>query len=190
VSEARILIVPGLHGSGPGHWQSVWESRIPGCSRVMQGDWDTPSLEPWIESLHRSVARCAVPPLLVAHSLGCVVVAHFARRFALEIRAALLVAPCDVETPLAAAANVGGFGPVPTEQLPFPSFLVASTGDPWLGLERARDLSRAWRSGLVVIEGAGHINVESGFGPWPQGELLLERLVEVSGSTAPAARSA
>jgi predicted alpha/beta hydrolase family esterase len=186
----RVLVVPGLHGSGPGHWQTLLESRIPGCRRVVQADWDAPSLDAWVEALHRAVSRCSAPSVLVAHSLGCAAVVHLARRFALPIRAALLVAPADVEAPVALPASVRSFCPLPTERLPFASLLVASTDDPYLKLGRARDLARVWGSGLVVLEGAGHINVDSGHGPWPQAELLLERLIELSEPARPTARTA
>jgi uncharacterized protein len=190
LGEPQILIVPGLHGSGPGHWQNLWEAQLPGARRVMQGDREAPDLAVWVESLHRHVSRCSEPPVLVAHSLGCAAVAHFARRFASRVRAALLVAPCDVEARLPLPEGVRSFSPLPLDRLPFPSLLVASSDDPYLRLERARDLAQAWASGLVVLDGAGHINIDSGFGRWPQGELLLERLIEISEPASLAARFA
>ena len=41
---------------------------------------------------------------------------------------------------------------------------------------RARDLARAWGSDLVDMGLAGHINVASGFGPWPYGKELRDDL--------------
>ena len=54
--------------------------------------------------------------------------------------------------------------------------VVASTDDRYVGLDRAREYATAWDSELIVLENAGHINVASGFGPWPEGLELIERL--------------
>jgi uncharacterized protein len=61
-------------------------------------------------------------------------------------------------------------------RLPFRSVLVASDNDPYLGLERARELARGWGSRLEVVRGAGHPNTASGNGPWPEGKRLLADL--------------
>jgi predicted alpha/beta hydrolase family esterase len=65
---------------------------------------------------------------------------------------------------------------VPLWPLPFPSVLVASENDSHLEWERAQWFARHWGSRLVNLGRAGHINVESGFGPWPEGEALLREL--------------
>lgn len=50
--------------------------------------------------------------------------------------------------------------------------------DEWAAvLDRLEDLAANWGSELVNIGPAGHINAEAGFGPWPQGERLLARLL-------------
>jgi hypothetical protein len=72
---------------------------------------------------------------------------------------------------------VGAFAPIPTEPLPFPSILVASTTDPYLDLVRAQSLASAWESFLHVVERGGHLNVDSGHGSWLDGELLLGELL-------------
>jgi predicted alpha/beta hydrolase family esterase len=98
MSTPPILIVPGLHGSGPGHWQSRWEAADSSCSRVMQRDWDRPDLAEWLDTLQRCIASCASPPVLVAHSLACALVAHWVGKFGQGASAALLVCPSDVES--------------------------------------------------------------------------------------------
>ena len=50
-SDARalsIVIIPGLGGSGPQHWQTLWCGRLAGCVRVVQRDWDRPDRELWL----------------------------------------------------------------------------------------------------------------------------------------------
>lgn len=114
--------------------------------------------------------------MLVAHSLGCLTAAIWAgTRPSTEIRGALLVAPSDVDRPDCPDA-IRNFRPVPTRALPFESVLVASSSDPYLSLERSRELARAWRSRWVGVGAAGHVNADAGFGPWPQGLALVEEL--------------
>lgn len=182
MSQPAVLIVPGLHGSGSRHWQSEWERRDPRRRRVLQQSWDEPWRAAWTEALDRQLAACQEPAVLVAHSLGCAAVVHLPPHAAARVRAALLVAPCDVDFAQPLLPSVRDFAPLPLERLPFPSLVVASTNDPYLELRRARRLAANWGSKLVVLPDAGHINVESGFGPWPEGELLLETLIERSSS--------
>lgn len=178
VPGAPVLILPGYADSGPDHWQSHWERADPACRRVVQDDWLEPRRDDWLATLERYVAGCATPPVLVAHSLGCALVAHWGGEHArAAAKGALLVAPADVDSPLRTPGEVRGFGPIPLARLPFPSIVVASTDDPFVSPERASAFAAAWGSRLVILAGAGHINADAGFGPWPEGRRLLAELV-------------
>jgi predicted alpha/beta hydrolase family esterase len=177
VARAPILILPGYADSGPDHWQSHWEREDPECRRVVQDDWLLPRREDWLAALDRHVAECAAAPVLVAHSLACSLVAHWAGRPRSAAKGALLVAPADVDSPLRTPEEVRSFSPIPLARLPFPSIVVASTDDPFASLERAAAFAAAWGSRLVTLEGAGHINADAGFGPWPEGRRLLAELL-------------
>src|SRR5262245_55598951 len=96
ISARPILIVPGYRNSGPGHWQTRFEARFPSAQRVEMPCFERPTREAWVGALDRAIAACAQPPVLVAHSLGCIAVAHRAQKATREVRGALLVAPCDV----------------------------------------------------------------------------------------------
>jgi len=175
VSDAPVLILPGYGDSGPEHWQSLWEAADPGLQRVVQRDWLMPTLAEWLATLERAVAASAAPPVLVAHSLACSLVAHFAARGG-RAAGALLVAPADVDSPLHTPDEVRSFSPLPLESLSFPSIVVASTDDPFVARPRAEAFARAWGSRLVVLRDAAHINADAGFGPWPEGRRLLDEL--------------
>jgi predicted alpha/beta hydrolase family esterase len=114
--------------------------------------------------------------VLVAHSLGCVTVAHWATDHRHEVAGALLVAPPDVEHDWAAEV-VRDFAPIPLAPLPFASIVVASTDDPYADIGRAESWACAWGSRFVSLGPAGHINADSGFGPWPEGLALLDELI-------------
>ena len=177
VSPTPILILPGYADSGPDHWQSHWERADPACRRVVQDDWLEPRRDDWLATLERYVAGCAAPPVLVAHSLACALVAHWASGRPSAARGALLVAPADVDTPLRTPEEVRSFSPIPLVRLPFRSIVVASADDPFASLERATAFAAAWGSRLVTLERAGHINADAGFGPWPEGRRLLAELL-------------
>jgi predicted alpha/beta hydrolase family esterase len=172
------LIVPGLGGSGPEHWQTRWEACLPAAARVVQSDWDRPDLDDWTEALLRAVADARAPVVVVAHSLGCAVVAHAAARApGIPVRAALLVAPADVESPVHTPAETRGFAPLPRAPLPFPATVLASRDDPYVTLERARSFARDWGAQFVDLGRCGHINAASGLGDWPEGRRHLAALL-------------
>jgi hypothetical protein len=171
-----VLIVPGWGDSGPKHWQSLWEQANPGVRRVVQRDWQYPVRVEWVETLTREIRAAGRPAVVVAHSLGCIAVAHCASTGALPIRSALLVAPPDVEHP-DFPPLIEGFAPIPRARLAFPSIVVASRNDPFTDFERARGLADAWGSRFVDAGHSGHLNADAGFGPWPLGETLLAELL-------------
>jgi len=171
-----VLTLPGYADSGLDHWQSHWERADPACRRVVQDDWLQPRLDVWLAALDRHVRACATPPVFAAHSLACALVAHWASRAASPLRGALLVAPADVDSPAHTPDEVRSFSPVPLVPLPFPSIVVASADDVFVSPERAAAFARAWGSRLVMLPGAGHINADAGFGPWPEGRRLLAEL--------------
>jgi predicted alpha/beta hydrolase family esterase len=173
----RILILPGLYNSGPEHWQSRWEAGNPDFVRVEQRDWDRPDRREWVETLDRAVAAAGSPVVLVAHSLACCLVAHWAAADRGAVRGALLVAPSDVEAPDFPAGPTG-FAPMPTARLPFPSLVVASTDDPYLTVARAEHFAEGWGSRLELVGALGHINSASGLGNWPEGLALLRPFLE------------
>jgi predicted alpha/beta hydrolase family esterase len=178
MSEPRILLLPGLHNSGPNHWQSCWEDELPNCRRVEQRDWHAPRLGDWLETLMRSVEATPGPFIVAAHSLGCALVAHFAHvaRGRLPL-AALLVAPADVDKLAPQSARIEGFAPMPLAPLPFPTLVVTSNNDPYVDVRRARAFARAWDAAFVDIGPCGHINAESGHGRWDEGRVLLGELI-------------
>ncbi|MCB1926693.1 MAG: alpha/beta hydrolase [Rhodocyclaceae bacterium] len=173
------LLVPGLGGSGPGHWQSRWQAVIPDLQWLAQRDWDAPSRDEWLEALSSTLAANDKPMLLIAHSLGCALVAHWAAGAGscTGVAAALLVAPADVDSPTRTPAEVRSFAPMPMAPLPFPAVVVASRDDPYVGFDRARQFAGAWGCRLVDAGPVGHINADSGLDDWPTGQAILAGLI-------------
>jgi predicted alpha/beta hydrolase family esterase len=177
----RTLILPGLHDSDPGHWQSRWEARDETLLRVVQDDWETPHCADWIARLDQALALTGPDAVLVAHSAGCALVAHWAvGEVSRRIRGALLVAPSDPEAS-SFPSGPTGFAPIPLLRFRFRSIVVASSNDPYVTLSRAQTFAMAWGSEFVMIGDAGHINSGSGLGDWPEGLALLRSLRETRG---------
>jgi len=179
MSGPPVLLIPGLWNSGPDHWQSHWERAHPRCQRLQQRDWETPRCAEWVSALEQAVAALGPATVLVAHSLGCATVAHWARHTRQRVRGALLVAPSDVEA-RAYPPGTEGFAPMPLERLPFPAIVVVSENDEYVAPTRARQFAAAWGGEPVSVGRAGHINSASRLGPWPEGWALVQRLVEDS----------
>mgnify|MGYP001160669326 CR=1 FL=1 len=180
-----ILVLPGWKDSGPDHWQSHWERDLPGLRRVQQDNWHEPVAADWVGNLNEAIVTAPVRVSLVAHSLGCIVQAHWAivhRRDCPRIAGALLVAPADpVYEGL--TGHIRGFLPMPVLSLPYPSLVIASDNDPTCDIERAYFLGQTWGSRQIVLKNAGHINVDSGFGPWPEGlRHLSDLIIEANGT--------
>lgn len=185
VAAPTILTVPGLGGSGPTHWQTLWEHGRDDTVRVELGMWNTPHRNSWVTKLDQAIRAARAPVVLVAHSLGCVAVAWWAQLsgqpYGWPVAGALLVAPADVDR-VDAPPVLRGFAPAPAAPLPFPSLLVASSDDPWIDQGRARALAGQWGSHFVDAGPVGHINAASGIGDWAEGAALLTRLVDAGGA--------
>jgi hypothetical protein len=176
LAEANVLVIPGWNGSGAGHWQTHWEFEYPNFRRVEQRNWTRPSRTEWIEQIDEEVDSDDSPVILVAHSLGCLAVAHWAVWAGAKLNCvagAFLVAPPWVTESEQCPRELHGFLPMPVRPLPFPSLFVASENDAYLPMELATRLASAWGSQFINIGRQGHINIASGHGPWPQGERLL-----------------
>jgi len=178
MASSNVLILPGWQDSGPGHWQTLWEQHH-GYVRVEQHDWMRPLRGDWLARLEETILSRDEPVVLVAHSLGCILAAAWAAHSGNKhrVKAALLVAPGDVERP-EIREQLRSWCPIELTALPFPSALIASRNDPYCEFERARQFAQAWGSQLIDYGDCGHINAESGLASWPQGHVLLQDLLK------------
>jgi predicted alpha/beta hydrolase family esterase len=171
LSDFRILLVPGLHNSGPGHWQTRWEEHYPAFERVEQWNWDRPQLDAWSAQVGHMLRRSRRPTLLVAHSFGCLASVHRAAIGIPNLAGALLVAPADPR-------KFGVEHALPAKPLAIPTVVIGSEDDPWMPAERAREWAGRWGSEFVNAGRLGHINADSGLGDWPFGFAQLARLAQ------------
>jgi predicted alpha/beta hydrolase family esterase len=176
-TSTGVLLLPGWQNSGPDHWQTRWE-QLHGDQRVVQDDWFWPRRGDWMARLEEVLLERDRPSVLVAHSLGCHLVAAWAAHSTSTARvaAALLVAPPDTErndTP----PQLFNWRPMVRERLPFPSTVVASGNDGYCSLAQATALAADWGSTFWMLGEAGHINGDSALGDWHEGRRALEALL-------------
>lgn len=172
----RTLLLPGWLNSDPDHWQSHWE-RQHGDVRVEQDDWEWPRRGDWMARLDETLLADPTPSLLVAHSLGCQLVAAWAAhsRHTAQVRGALLVAPPDTERD-DMPPQLHSWRPIVRQRLPFPAIVVLSTDDPYCAASRAAEMAADWGARMLSLGPRGHINASSGLGDWPEGRALLDTL--------------
>ncbi|MDO6385422.1 alpha/beta hydrolase [Uliginosibacterium sp. 31-12] len=166
---SKILIVPGLHGSSPEHWQSWLETKLPGTQRIEQDDWATPHLPRWAGAIRHELDRAKGHVWIIAHSYGCLATALATTGYQNKVAGIMFVAPADPDK-----FDVASY--LAHEKLAFPSVVVASSNDPWMRLTKAAYWADLWGARLINLGNAGHINVDSGFGAWQEGLDIFEQL--------------
>jgi predicted alpha/beta hydrolase family esterase len=173
LSTYRVLIVPGLHNSGPDHWQSRWEKLYPDAERVEQDDWTQPDLSRWSQRLNESLSRSDEPTVVIAHSFGCLATLYAARSGRHNLTCALLVAPADPD-------KFGVADKLTNARLFCPSIVIGSSNDPWMASDRAAYWADSWGSGFLNGGALGHINAESNLGNWKLGLQQLRLLTRLA----------
>jgi predicted alpha/beta hydrolase family esterase len=168
-----LLILPGRNNSGSQHWQTLWQERMTDAVRLQPASWTDPDLSDWISALDRAIETCSTPPILVAHSMGCLLSVCWTHRHRpdLSIAGAFLVAPPNFKRD---GFRSPSFTQIPESPLPYPALVIASTNDPYCPIEVAAALAKSWEAGFISVGARGHISTEPGNGDWEEGWHLLE----------------
>lgn len=184
--EYTKLIVPGLHSSGSDHWQTWLEIQLIDAQRVNQTDWDVPHITSWADNVSHAIQSSKKRVIIIAHSFGVIASLVAASRTPELVAGALLVAPADPSRFTISGERInqdseelqtGLYDLMPKSYPGFPTILAASTNDYSMPFKRTAWWAKTWRSKLVSIGDAGHINPASGYGAWPQGLLLYKDLI-------------
>lgn len=174
----NVIISPGFGDSSPDHWQTWLHENLPNSIRVQQINWLSPQRDEWIDGVQRAVESVSGPIVFVGHSCGAVAITQWAERYDhSRVLGAILVAPADVDDEYA-MNEIKVQRPLMLSKLPFPSVVVCSDNDIHIGVDRAHYMAGCWGSKKVhVLNEAGHINADTGYGAWPQ---MLEWIEELS----------
>ena len=174
-----MLVIPGLRNSGHAHWQSWLQGQYRGAARVHQADWARPDLQAWSRQIACTIesAPASTTWVAVAHSFGCLALASYLKDLNPTlsssgggIRSALLVAPADpVKFSVEDVLSTPGLG--------LPATVIGSEDDPWMPLANARHWADQWGARFLNLGPVGHINTESGFGPWPLARVHVDQMI-------------
>jgi predicted alpha/beta hydrolase family esterase len=172
MASRSFLILHGLHGSGPGHWQTWLAARLRADGeRVAYPDLpdaELPSLAAWRGALDGELAALpAGETIVVCHSLACLLWLHHVAEGGPQADRALLVAPPSESGGL---PEIAEFFPAPLPRLAGEARLVCSDNDEFC--PEGADALYGEPLGIPVdmLPGAGHIYPDTGFGPWPAAE--------------------
>lgn len=180
-----FLVLPGRGNSKPDHWMAHWCRAFPNSSRVLQADWEKPEPNDWIARLDVAVTAAPRKVVILAHSLAVATSVKWAAQAnesqRAKVLAAFLVAATNVEDPDPSFDLVRPFSPMPLQPLPFPALVVASRTDPRVTIEKAQAFATAWGADIADAGDLGHMGNEAKLGLWPDGLLLLGRLLGKAG---------
>lgn len=183
--NSTILIVPGLRDRVPDHWQTLLEARLSAFRSVPPLETNKLDLGARIAAIEKAINDIDGQIIVVAHSGGTIMFAHWAQTHSTEkIRGALLAVPPDFEKPLPSGypaieeLKKNGWLPVPRTPLPFRSIVTVSENDPLGGIAAVSALASDWNSQIVNLGKVGHLNPASGYGNWPEADALIQRLID------------
>lgn len=178
--KQKILILHGWGGSDFPHWQGWLSGEIAkdyGCVSFLKlSNPDFPNKNEWIEELTEELKNFK-PNIVVCHSLANILWFHLCNELKItKVRKLFLVAPPSLECKV---EELKSFFPckIPTNLYAKEALLVASTNDPYMSLDEATLLADSLGVEMVILQNAGHINTDSGYGEWP---WMLEEIKNIS----------
>jgi uncharacterized protein len=167
-----VLLLHGWKGSGDGHWQR-WlaaeleeagaDVRFPDLPRC-----ERPCPDRWAAVLHAQLAGLGDGAhTVVCHSLGCVLWLREAPRVRRPVDRVLLVAP---PTPACGVHELEAFYPdaPAVAAAARETRLVCSDDDPYAPDGAAARWGAPLGLPVDLLPGQGHLNVDAGYGPWPE----------------------
>jgi hypothetical protein len=168
------LILHGYQASGPGHWQTWLAGRLRSGEATVAypdlPDADSPQLQSWLDGLAGELDALPEPPVVLCHSLACLLWLHHAAAGGRPAARVLLVAP---PSQTGAPEELAAFFPPPLDpdalaaSAPDGARLVCSDDDPFCPEGAAELYGGPLRLPVDLLSGYGHINPDAGLGPWP-----------------------
>jgi hypothetical protein len=166
--KPKILILHGWGGSDFPHWQSWLASELAKAGYPVYFPqlpfMHTPRKKVWLESLEQ-IIESFKPNRIVCHSLGNMLWFWYAKKYPDKLfEKVLLVAPPARSTNIKA---IDTFFPYPkAATLAHNALFVASTNDKYMSVDEAKQLQKELGCEMKIIENAGHLNSDAGYGAW------------------------
>lgn len=165
----KVLLLHGWGGSDFPHWQSWLASELVKdygkVSFLRFSDFEFPDLALWKSELEAELSSFQ-PDIVICHSLANTLWFHLTQELQLQnVEKLFLVAPpsfsCDVQ-------EIKSFFPMelPKKSNAKETLLIGSTNDPYMTTDELKLLQKSLDVPLKILENAGHINTDSGYGEW------------------------
>jgi len=174
----KTLILHGWGGSDAPHWQAELASEIAKnygtVSFPLLDNCHFPSKNRWIKQV-KQLLEDFKPDTLVCHSLANNLWMWLCEEGVLrEIERLFMVSVPSLETK---EKTIKTFFPCPLPQNIYAKevHMIVSDDDPWVQMDEAQKLARHFDATLTILENAGHINADSGYGKWEWIEKLIMR---------------
>lgn len=179
----KVLLLAGWGGSDYPHWQSWLASELAKeygkVSFLKFSNFDFPNKNIWKDELIKEIDDFK-PDIVICHSIANILWFHicneltnlFPDTHVEPIEKLFLVVPpslsCDID-------ELSSFYPceIPVNLYAKEALLITSTDDPYMTQDEAKQLQLNLDIKMEVLEGAGHINTDSGFGEW---NWMLEQI--------------
>ena len=172
----KTLILHGWGGSDAPHWQAELAAEIAKnygtVSFPLLDNCHFPSKNRWIKQVQALLADFK-PDTVVCHSLANILWFWLCEEGDIpEVERLFMVSVPSLKTK---EKTIKTFFPCPLPK----NFhakeihMIVSNDDPWIHLEEAEHIASHVNARFTVIEKAGHINADSGYGKW----AFIENLV-------------
>jgi len=173
--QDKVLILHGWGGSDAPHWQAELASEIAKdygtvCFPLLD-NCHFPSKNRWIKQV-KKLLEAFKPDTVVCHSLANNLWMWLCEEELPEIDRLFMVSVPSLETK---EKTIKTFFPCPLPKTLYAKEvqMIVSDDDPWVKLDEIKKLSSHFNAPLTVLEKAGHINADSGYGKWE----FIEKLV-------------
>ena len=162
----RVLILHGLNGSDFPHWQAHLASDLIKDNYIVSFPFfpnrDFPRLQEWKETLKKELEHFK-PDIVVCHSLANILWFHLCDELDITLDKLMLVAPVRMNCEIEEIKEFFPY-PIPKDLKAKEAIMATSDNDPYITLEEAVELQQKLNIGMKIMENAGHINADSGFG--------------------------
>jgi len=176
-NEVDILIISDAADAGGDYWQTRWEVKLSTAQKVILPAEDKPDLSKWADIITEIARNCARPIVVIAHSWGIPAVMYALPHLGEKICGGFFVCPPDINGSDEKSERAADVRSYPHSPLPFPSIVIASRNDLSGNYEKTERLAAEWRSLFMDAGDSGHIDAESGYGPWPEGLMVFSQFL-------------
>lgn len=173
--QDKVLILHGWGGSDAPHWQSELASEVAKnygtVSFPLLDNCHFPSKNRWVKQV-KQIIEDFKPDTVVCHSLANTLWFWLCEEHIPTVKRLFMVSPPSLTTNV---ETIKTFFPctLPKQLHAKEVQMIVSDNDPYILLTEAQTIAKHYNIPLTVLNNAGHINADSGYGKWD----FIEKLV-------------